>query len=402
MESQGVSTKDITRCEVLGSLLEDKLYAHQALQDSTIVVRDAEINAELEEKLAVILEQVGGDINKVVKFYNKKNEEEFRTFFFEILKNNKLTSQMRAKVVDELEITPEEVRTFFKKIPKEDLPVFGAELEVSQIVIQPKVSDAERKRIIDRLNEIRREVLEEGASFKTRAVIYTDDRASAPNGGFYKINRKTQFVKEFKEVAFSLNEGEISKPFETEFGYHIILVEKIRGQELELRHILMSPKVSEEALKEARERAITIRKRIVDGEITFAEAARTLSDEKETRANGGVLLNPKTLDSKFELTRMDPALYSQISSLKDNEISQPTLDEDQKGQKRYKLLMVSNRIDQHVADYARDYSKIKELALSEKRLEVIGKWTEEKIKETYIKINGEYRNCTFYSNWLQK
>lgn len=402
MESQGVSTKNITRCEVLGSLLEDKLYAHQALQDSTIVVRDAEINAELEEKLSVILEQVGGDINKVVKFYNKKNEEEFRTFFFEILKNNKLTSQMRAKVIDDLEITPEEVRTFFKKIPKEDLPVFGAELEVSQIVLQPKVSDAERKRIIDRLNEIRREVLEEGASFKTRAVIYTDDRASAPNGGFYKINRKTQFVKEFKDVAFSLNEGEISKPFETEFGYHIIMVEKIRGQELELRHILMSPKVSDEALKEARERAITIRKRIMDGEITFAEAARTMSDEKETRANGGVLLNPRTLDAKFELTRMDPALYSQISSLKDGEVSQPILDEDQRGQKRYKLMMVSNRTDEHVADYARDYIKIKELAMGEKRLEVIGKWTEEKIKETYIKINGEYRNCTFYSNWLKK
>lgn len=402
MESQGVSTKNITRCEVLGSLLEDKLYAHQALQDSTIVVRDAEINAELEEKLSVILEQVGGDINKVVKFYNKKNEEEFRTFFFEILKNNKLTSQMRAKVIDDLEITPEEVRTFFKKIPKEDLPVFGAELEVSQIVLQPKVSDAERKRIIDRLNEIRREVLEEGASFKTRAVIYTDDRASAPNGGFYKINRKTQFVKEFKDVAFSLNEGEISKPFETEFGYHIIMVEKIRGQELELRHILMSPKVSDEALKEARERAITIRKRIMDGEITFAEAARTMSDEKETRANGGVLLNPRTLDAKFELTRMDPALYSQISSLKDGEVSQPILDEDQRGQKRYKLMMVSNRTDEHVADYARDYIKIKELAMGEKRLEVIGKWTEEKIKETYIKINGEYRNCMFYSNWLKK
>lgn len=402
MESQGVSTKNITRCEVLGSLLEDKLYAHQALQDSTIVVRDAEINAELEEKLSVILEQVGGDINKVVKFYNKKNEEEFRTFFFEILKNNKLTSQMRAKVIDDLEITPEEVRTFFKKIPKEDLPVFGAELEVSQIVLQPKVSDAERKRIIDRLNEIRREVLEEGASFKTRAVIYTDDRASAPNGGFYKINRKTQFVKEFKDVAFSLNEGEISKPFETEFGYHIIMVEKIRGQELELRHILMSPKVSDEALKEARERAITIRKRIMDGEITFAEAARTMSDEKETRANGGVLLNPRTLDAKFELTRMDPALYSQISSLKDGEVSQPILDEDQRGQKRYKLMMVSNRTDEHVADYARDYIKIKELAMGEKRLEVIGKWTEEKIKETYIKINGEYRNCKFYSNWLKK
>lgn len=402
MESQGVSIKDITRCEVLGSLLEDKLYAHQALQDSTIVVKDEEINAELEEKLSVILEQVGGDINKVVKFYNKKNEEEFRTFFFEILKNNKLTSQMRAKVIDDLEITPEEVRTFFKKIPKDDLPVFGAELEVSQIVIEPKVSEEEKKKVIDRLNQIRTEVIEEGASFRTRAVIYSDDRGSASNGGFYKINRKTQFVKEFKDVAFSLNEGEISKPFETEFGYHIILVEKIKGQELELRHILLTPKVTDDALKEARERATTIRKRISDGEITFADAARMMSDEKETRANGGILLNPKTLDSKFELTRMDPALYAQVSNLNDREVSQPILDEDPRGQKRYKLMMVSNRTDEHIADYVRDFAKVKELALGEKRLEVIGKWTEEKIKETYIKINAQYRDCNFYSNWLKK
>jgi len=402
MESQGVSTKDITRCEVLGSLLEDKLYAHQAIQDSTIVVNDSEINAIMEEKLAVILEQVGGDINKVVKFYNKKNEEEFRTFFFEILKNNKLTSEMRAKVIDELEITPEEVRTFFKKIPSDELPSFGAELEVSQIVLEPKVSKEEKQKVIDRLNEIRREVMEDGASFRTRAVIYSDDRGSASNGGFYKINRKTPFVKEFKDVAFGLSEGEISKPFETEFGFHIIFLEKIRGQELELRHILMTPKISDAALQEAKERAQVLRKRIVDGEISFADAARSMSDEKETRANGGILLNPKTLDSKFELTRMDPALYTQISNLKDNEVSLPILDEDQRGHKRYKLMMVTNRIDEHTADYSKDYLKIRELALSEKRLEEIGKWTEDKIKETYIKINGEYRNCTFYSNWLKK
>ncbi|MFN3756002.1 MAG: peptidylprolyl isomerase [Flavobacterium sp.] len=402
MESQGVSTRDITRCEVLGSLLEDKLYAHQALQDSTIVVKDAEINAIMEEKLAVILEQVGGDINKVIKFYNKKNEEEFRTFFFEILKNNKLTSEMRSKVIEDLEITPEEVRTFFKKIPTEELPVFGAELEVSQIILEPKVSKEEKQKVVDRLNQIRKEVLEDGASFRTRAVIYSDDRGSASNGGFYKINRKTPFVKEFKDVAFGLSEGEISKPFETEFGFHIIFLEKIKGQELELRHILMTPKVSDEALKEAKERAQTLRKRIVDGEISFADAARSMSDEKETRANGGVLLNPKTLDSKFELTRMDPALYSQISNLKDREVSLAILDEDQRGHKRYKLMMVTNRIDEHTADYSKDYLKIKELAMGEKSLETIGKWTEEKIKETFIKINAEYRNCTFYSNWLKK
>lgn len=401
LESQGVSTSDFSRCELLGKILEDKLYAHQATQDSTIVVRDAEINAELEEKLASIVEQLGS-IEKVVKYYDKKNEEEFRSFFFEVIKMNKLTGSMQNKIIEEVEITPEEVRTFFRKIPKDDLPRFGAEMEVSQIVIEPKISQVEKQKVIDRLNEIRREVLEEGASFTSRAVIYTADRASASNGGFYRINRKTPFVKEFKDVAFSLKEGEISKPFETEYGYHIILLEKIRGQELELRHILLTPKITDEALKEAREKAILVRKRIADGEITFAEAARTMSDEKETRANGGILLNPRTLDTRFELTRMDPALYSQVSNLKEGEISLPILDEDQRGQKKFKILTVTNRIDEHVADYATDYIKIKELALNEKRLMAIGKWFDEKIKETYIRINGEYRDCDFTNNWLKK
>ena len=400
MAAQGNAVSNIARCEVLGKLMEDKLYAHQALQDSTIVVNDAEINAMMDEKIAMMVEQIG-DIKKVIKYYNKKNEEEFRSFFFEVLKMNKLTMEMQNKVIEDIEITPEEVRTFFNKIPKDELPNFGAEMEVSQIVIEPKVSEEEKQKVINRLKEIRRECLEEGASFTTKAVIYTQDRASSSSGGYYKINRKTQFVKEFKDVAFSLNEGEISEPFETEFGYHIIYLEKIRGQELELRHILMTPKITDASLKEAKEKATLVRKRIMDKEITFADAARSMSDEKETRANGGVLLNPRTLDSRFELTKMDPSLYSQVSNLKDNEISMPILDEDQRGQKRYKLLTVTNRINEHKADYATDYMKIKELALSEKRLLAIEKWSNEKIMETYIKINGEYRNCEFVNNWMK-
>ncbi len=144
---------------------------------------------------------------------------------------------------------------FYKSIPEMERPVFGAELEIAQIVIVPKVSETEKQRVINKLKEIKKEV-EDGASFKTKAVIYTDDRASASTGGFYKINKKTGFVKEFKDVAFSLQEGEISEPFETEFGYHIIYFEKIKGQDLELRHILMMPKVSEEDLSEAREKAL--------------------------------------------------------------------------------------------------------------------------------------------------
>jgi len=399
MSSQGNSVKDISRCQMLGKLLEEKLYAHQAIQDS-IVVSDDEVKAKLEEQLGYMVDQLGS-MDKVIKYFKKNNEDDFRSDLFEIIKMNRLTAEMQKKIVDAVEITPEEVRNFYKKIPTADLPVFGAEMEVAQIVIQPKVSDADKQKVIDRLKDFKKEV-QEGASFATKAVLYSDDKGSSATGGFYKMNRKTPFVKEFKDVAFSLGEGEISEPFESPFGYHIIYVEKIRGQEIDLRHILLTPAVSEQALKEAKEKAMQIKRKIDNKEVTFAEAARNESDEKETRTNGGILVNPKTQDTRFELTKMDPALYSQVSGLKDNEVSQPIVDTEQSGRKKYKLVTVTNRINEHTADYAKDYIKIKDLALKEKQINAIAKWSEEKIKETYIKINGEYRNCDFTNNWLKK
>jgi len=396
--AQGGSTKDITRCQILGKLLEDKLYAHQAVQDS-IIVSDSEVKGQMDERLNYMLEQIGS-MDKLVKYYQKDSEEEFRTYFFDVLKEQELTKQMQKKIVEKVEITPEEVREFFKKIPAADLPVFGAELEVAQIVVKPKVTDADKQKVIDKLNGFRKECLE-GSSFATKAVLYSEDPGSSKNGGYYKMTRKTPFVKEFKDVAFSLAEGEISQPFETQYGFHIIYVEKIKGQEIELRHILISPSVTQESLKEAKEKLTLIREKILNKEITFAEAARTMSDEKETKANGGTLVNPKTQDTRFELTNMDPSIYGQVSNLKDNEISMPFL-EDVQAKKDYKIMTVTNRIDSHTADYAKDYIKIKDLALKEKQFKAIAKWFDNKIKDTYIKIVDEYRECPFANNWIKK
>ena len=399
LSSQGNSIKDITRCQMLGKLLEDKLYSHQAIQDS-IIVKDEEVKEKMNQQIDYMVEQLKS-MENVIKYFKKSNEDDFRTDLFEILKQQKLASEMQRKIVDPITITPEETRVFFKNIPESERPRFGVELEIAQIVIAPKVTDTEKQKVIDRLKQIKNEVLA-GASFTTRAVLYTDDTGSKSTGGFYKINKKTPFVKEFKDVAFSLQEGEISEPFETEFGYHIILLEKIKGQELELRHILMMPKVSDESLKEAKEKITLLKKRIQAKEITFAEAARNFSDEKETRANGGTLVNPKTQDTHFELTKMDPELYSEVSNLKSGDISSVLLNDDPKSGKKYKIIMVTNKIEEHQADYAKDYTKIKELALKEKQLNAIAKWSNDKIKETYIKINAEYRNCEFANNWLKK
>ncbi len=398
LSSQGNSVKDITRCQMLGKLLEDRLYAHQAVQDS-IKVTDAEIRSNMIEKIETMVDQIGS-MEKLLEYYKKPTEDEFKTYFFDILKMNRLTSEMQKKIVDNIEITPEEVRNFFKKIPTEELPVFGDELEVSQIVITPKISQEEKQKVIDKLNGFKKDV-QEGASFYSKAVLYSQDPGTKSNGGFMKINRKTPLVKEFKDIAFSLDEGQISDPFETMYGYHIIYLEKVRGQELDVRHILLFPKVSEEALLEAKTEISQIRQKISDKQITFADAARSSSDQKETKTNGGALLNPKTLDTHFELTKMDPTLYSQVANLKEGEISQPQIDQDENGKKTYKILTVTNRIPSHTADYAKDYLKIKELALKEKKIKEIARWTNEKIKETYIKINIEYSSCNFANNWLK-
>ncbi|MEZ4854325.1 peptidylprolyl isomerase [Flavobacterium sp.] len=398
LKAQGVDAKNITRCEMLGKLLEDRLYAHQAIQDS-IIVSNEEVEDILRQQLDAIKEQEGS-LEQIIKFYNKKNEEDLRTHFFDVIKMNKLTSEMQKKIVKDVEVTPEEVRSFFKEIPQDEIPVFGQEVEVAQIVIKPKVSEEAKLATINKLKQLRQEILD-GSSFFSKAVLFSQDPGSSSNGGFYKMNRKTPFVKEFKDVAFSLQEGEISEPFETEFGYHIIMVEKIKGQDVELRHILIKPEVSTEALKEAKERIEAIRTKVLNKEITFAEAAKSESDEKETRNSGGVLYNPRTMETKFELTKMDPSLYNKIVDLKVGEISQPYF-ENERNEQYYKILTLNSKTPEHKAEFASDYLKIKELALTDKQFKEVGKWMEEKINETYISIDKEYQNCEFSNNWFKK
>mgnify|MGYP003478001471 FL=1 len=400
LKSQGIDTEKITRCELLGKQLEDKLYAHQAIQDS-IVVTDEEVNSFMDSQMNTMVEQIGSK-EKLFEYYKKKDEQDFRSYFFEIIKMNKLTSQMQRKIVDDVTVTPDEVKQFFNKIPADQIPTIGAEIELSQIVVKPVVSKEDKQKIIDKLNEIRNDVINNGGSFYSKAVIYSEDPGSSSNGGYYKMNKKTQFVKEFKDVAFRLNEGEISEPFETEFGYHIIMVDKIIGQDIELRHIVLSPKVTTKATNEALEKIEKIKSKIEKGEISFEEAAKASSDDKDTRTNGGLLLNPRTSEPRFEISKLDPSLYNQVKELKQGDISKVFLDQERQGTKFFKILKVNKKTEEHKADYATDYMKIKDLALSDKQFTEIGKWMTENIEKNYIKVNNDYKDCTFSNNWLKK
>jgi len=398
MESQGISTKNVTRCELLGKLMEDKLYAHHAIQDS-LEVSDTEIYSYVDQSIEYFTEQLGS-LEKVLEFYNKKDELSFRDELYELNKIQKLSQLMQSKIVDDVEVTPEEVKLFYESIPVVDLPIFGTELEISQIVIEPNVSEEEKNRVVNMLNSFKNDVEEKGLSFASKAILYSQDPGSRANGGKYTLHRKRpRMVKEFRDVAFSLEEGEISSPFKTEFGWHILTVEKIRGQQVDVRHILITPNIDESKLTESKKLLDTIRKRILDKEIEFKDAAFNFSFEKETRNNGGKLINPITGDTRFELTKMDPKLYNQVKNLDEGEISLPLLETDRSGLKKYKIIMVSKRFEEHLANFSKDFAKIKDLALKDKQLKAVKKWLKFKIDETFINVNKSFRSCNFSNNW---
>ena len=400
MESQGVNTKGISRCQLLGKLMEDKLYAHHAIQDS-LEVSVEEIYSTVDQIIDNFTRQLG-TLEKVLEFYDKDDEAIFRQEIFEINKTQKLSSMMQGQIIEDVEVTPEEVRIFFESIPPNELPTFGTELEISQIVIEPEVSENEKMRIINQLKTFREDILERGSSFASKAILYSQDPGSRSTGGKYTLHRKRpQMVKEFRDEAFSLEEGEISKPFKSDFGWHILKVDKIRGQEVDVRHILLTPKIEPLQLLEAKDKLDLIKKRILEDELTFKNAALQFSSEKETKYNGGVLINPQTGDTRFELTNLDPTLYSQIRNLKDQSISSPIMEEDRSGLKKYKILKVSNRFDEHTAEYSKDYSRIKALALKQKQLDIIQDWMKEKIESTYVNVNRDNKLCEFKNKWIK-
>ena len=397
-EQNGVDITSLDRCQMLGKLMEDKLYVHHALQDS-IIITDAEIQPEVDQVLEYMISQVGS-VEKVVEYYRKKNIAELKAELLKARKEIRLTERMQEKIVSNITITPEEVRTFFFSIPVDERPIFGAELEIAQLVVEPQVTEEAKQNVINRLKLMRSDIVDNESSFATKAVLYSKDGTRSKGGLIEGVRRDSPMAKEFKDMAFSLLEGEVSEPFETEFGFHILKVDKIRGQTVDVRHIILFPEVSSQIVKEARAKIDTIRQSILDEKIPFDAAAKLYSDDKETRNNGGQLMNPATFDTRFDLTKMDPTLSAQVYNIKKGEITKVYTDSDRTGKSIFKILTVTGRHEEHTADYVKDYEKIHELAIKEKQLRAIEKWQATKIIETYIKVNEDYQECDFTNNWL--
>ena len=387
----------ISDCEMLEELMQQKLLAHHAIIDS-VIVTDAEIELSVDRKINYFKQQTRGDIQKVVDLYGFNDLEDLKKEMTKVETETLLIQREQQKITGDISVTPEEVRIYYNSLKdKGELPEFPAEVKLAQLVLNIKPSEKAKQKAIDKLNELKKEI-EEGSSFRLKAIINSDDPSVTQNGGEFPVTKESGFVKEFKETSFSLDIGQISEPFETLFGYHIVQLNEIKGNTRVVSHILITPEIPESKVLEAKENTEDILMEIKSGKISFAEAVKKYSNDKFTKNNQGLFMNPKTGEATFDLTRMDPSLYARVSDLKEGEMTDVFFDQDREG-KMYKFLKVVEKTNTHTADLVKDYEKIRNLALQKKQEEAIEKWAKNKIGDTYIKLSDEHQKCTFDRNW---
>ena len=287
--------KELSDCEMLQEISLEKLLIHHAAIDS-IEVTNEEIDESIDRRIQQLVSQIGSE-RKMEEYYKKSIlmiKEEMRP----LMKNQMISQRMQMNVAENVQVSPIEVAEVIEAMPLDSLPLIGTEVELAQIIIEPKVSEKAISETLDRLNTLRDRILN-GSSFSSMAILYSEDPGSNRNGGEYKGLKRGQFVKEFEAVAFNLRPGEISKPFKTDYGYHIVQLQVKRGEELDLRHILIKPKVEQSDLDEAKDKLDSLRLLIVSGTKSFNEIAQKHSADDESKLNGGVLMNPMTTDTRW-------------------------------------------------------------------------------------------------------
>jgi len=400
LENSSEGKIQISDCEMLEQLMLQKLLAHHAVVDS-IIVSDAEVNDQVERNIQFFSQEYGS-IEKVVEAYGFNDIEDLKKELFGIEKENSLIQKEQRQITENIDVTPEEIRIYYNGLKeKGELPEFPAEIQIAQLVLNADPTQEEVDRVINKLNQLKKDI-EGGSSIKMKAIINSMDPGVTDNGGRYSIDKNSQFIKEFKEAAFSLDVNQVSEPFKSKFGYHILQLHEIRGETRIASHILIQPDIPQEKLNETKEKLEKIKKDINDGVITFEEAVKKYSQDDDTRNNGGLIVNPYSGESTFDLTRMDPALYARVNNLQKSEMSDVFYDETRQGKKMYKVMIMKDRTNTHIADMVNDYVKVQNLALQKKKQETIAKWSREKIGDTYIKISEEFRKCTFDKNWTKE
>jgi peptidyl-prolyl cis-trans isomerase SurA len=393
---QGLTTGEHTlKCQILEKLLIDKLMLHQADLDS-IVVGDEQVEAELDHRMRYFIQQFGSQ-EKFEEFY-KKSTLEFKEEMRPQIRDMILIGQVQQTLTKDVKTTPTEVRKFYKSIPADSLPSINSEVEVAEIVKLPPINAKEIKRVRDQMAEYRERILSGSSSFKTIAVLYSEDPESAKKGGELGFFSRGEMYKEFEAAAFKLKEGEISDIIETKAGFHIIQMIKRKGDYVNVRHILLIPKPSPEDLLKAQQELDSIATLIEEGKIDFLEAVKKFSDAPN-KNNGGLLLNPASNSSLFETSQLDPAVFFVIDKMEVKEISKPVPFKTEEHKDAYRLLYLKRRTEPHRANLKDDYDKIQQWSLESKKSEAIHNWILDSLGETYINVDSSYQDCNFKYNW---
>ena len=392
--SQGHTKLNEIRCQIVEDLLFQKLLVNQAKLDSLVVSND-EVEDEVNKRLSYFETQLGS-VQKVEDYFGK-SKVNIKLELGKVIKDQFMAQKMQTKLTSSLKVTPAEVKESYALLSDSEIPNMPTQVEVAQIVIKPEITDDQKDNIREKLNNFRDRVYN-GEDFKMLATLYSDDPGSAIKGGELGFVNRGDLVPEFERAAFRLKEGEISNVVESQFGYHIVQLIERRGEQINVRHILIKTKVTATALHAAKLKMDNIAKEINEETITFDQAVSEYSDD-ENKSNGGLLLNPNTMSTSHTLEDMAPALRLVIEKLKETQVSSPAVIQMQDENKAYRILRLNKRTEQHKANLVDDFSKIKEYSINAKKQETLEKWKSITIAKTYIKLSDEIAKCELAKNW---
>ncbi len=397
MEGQGQSVENAD-CALLEDMLLSKMLLTHAEIDSISVGED-EVEAELDNRIRYFINLFQGDQEKLEAYYDKsivEIKEEFR----DDIRQQLLSRRMQQTVIGSANVTPSEVKAYFDAIPSDSLPFFNAEVKLNQIVIKPKISPEQKKAAWDKLSELKRRI-EEGEDFSTLAIVYSDDRGSAENGGELGFLSRGDLVSEFASAGFRLNNDEMSNIVETEYGLHLIQMIEKRGEKANMRHILVKPEITGFDLEKAQAQLIEVRKLILKDSISFNQAVNKYSEDEQSKNSGGVVINPNTGSTSFEMAELEIAMYSVIDTMKAGEISKPSSFYTFDGSPAYRIIYLKESTEAHQANLDQDYERIKTAAEKAKQQEALIDWIKKKSPETFIHIEPEFIYCDSNKRWIK-
>ena len=396
-QAQGLEVDSLMRIQVLEDLLFQKLMLHKAALDS-VEVTESDVVNEIDSRLKTFISQLGSE-DQLEEYFDKKIYEIKEEMYYPI-ENSLIIQRVRSEITSSVNVTPKEVKNYFLNFNPDSLPIVNATFEVAHILKYPPASASAIKETQSKLEKLKERVLK-GESFATLAILYSEDPGSSRNGGLYNSIKRGMFVKEFEAVMFSLQDDEISNVFETEYGYHIVMMEEHRGDEVDIRHILMSPKISAIDLNNAKDILISTRDSILDDMLSFEDATIRYSDDEMTKFNGGKLINLNTGSSKFELHELESPIQLVIEQLEVNEISEPNYVKLDNGKEAFRLFKLLSKTDAHQVNFKDDYKMIRDMALETKKDETISEWINSSLLKTYVRINEKYKELNFQYNWLK-